>query len=318
MRPTGRLHIGHLIGALENWVKLQDEYQCFFTIVDWHAMTTDFLKVREVSDNILEVALDWLAVGIDPSKSTVFVQSQVKDHSELHLLLSMLTPMPWVERNPTLKEMVNDYGLSGKISYGLMGYPVLQAADILIYKASKVPVGEDQVAHVEMAREIARRFNTHFGDVLVEPAELLTLTPRLPGIDGKKMSKSLDNCIYLSDAPDEVEAKVRKMITDPEKIRKDDPGHPDVCSVFDYHKVFDPDTAEEARSGCLDGSLGCVDHKVDLAGNIAAFLTPIRETRLEMAHDCDRVREILKNGAQTAARATSETMRDVREALGLW
>ncbi|MFQ6103776.1 MAG: tryptophan--tRNA ligase [Candidatus Glassbacteria bacterium] len=318
MRPTGKLHIGHLVGALENWVRLQDEYRCFFVIVDWHALTTDFRKARDISDNILEVALDWISVGIDPSKSTVFVQSQVKDHCELHLLLSMLTPMPWVERNPTLKEMVADYNLAGKISYGLMGYPVLQAADILIYKASRVPVGEDQVAHVEMAREIARRFNSYFGPVLVEPEELLTPTPRILGIDGKKMSKSLNNCIYLSDPPEEIETKVKKMITDPEKIYKNDPGNPFVCSVFDYHKLFDEAGTEEVRAGCVAGSLGCVEHKIDLAKKISQHLKPYREKREELASNKEKLVEILMSGAQEASRTTGKTMGEVREALGLW
>ncbi len=318
MRPTGRLHIGHLIGALDNWVKLQDDYRCFFVIVDWHALTTDFLKARDVSENIIEVALDWLSVGIDPDRSTVFVQSQVKDHSELHLLLSMITPMPWVERNPTLKEMVSDYNLSGKISYGLMGYPVLQAADILIYRATTVPVGEDQVAHVEMAREIARRFNHHFGEVLVEPDELLTPTPRLLGIDGKKMSKSLDNCVYLADSAAEIETKVRKMITDPDKIRKNDPGDPDICSVFEYHKLFDRESTDEVQNGCRAGSLGCVDHKVDLAGKISGILSPIREKRQALAASPDRIREILADGAETASEVTGKVMADVRQAMGLW
>jgi tryptophanyl-tRNA synthetase len=318
MRPTGRLHIGHLIGALENWVKLQDEYRCFFAIVDWHALTTDFQKAREVSGNMYEVALDWLSVGIDPEKSTVFVQSQVKEHAELHLLLSMIVPMPWIERNPTLKDMVRDYNLGDRVSYGLMGYPVLQAADILIYKANRVPVGEDQVAHVEMAREIARRFNTHFGNVFVEPRELLTPTPRLLGIDGKKMSKSLDNCIYLGDGPEEIERKIRQMITDPLKIRKTDPGRPEICSVYDYHKVFDPAGHEAARVACIEGRLGCVEHKVDLARKLAEHLLPIREKRAELAPKKKEILDILRSGSEAASRVTRETMREVREALGLW
>jgi tryptophanyl-tRNA synthetase len=226
--------------------------------------------------------------------------------------------MPWVERNPTLKEMVSDYNLTGKISYGLMGYPVLQAADILIYKATKVPVGEDQVAHVEMAREIARRFNSHFGNVLVEPGELLTPTPRLLGIDGKKMSKSLQNCIYLADDPNEIETKVKKMITDPDKIRKNDPGNPDICSVFEYHRVFDRDGLQEVKSGCTSGDLGCVDHKVDLARKISTRLKPISEKRTELASDIERIREILMDGAQAASRVTGQTVSEVRQAMGLW
>jgi tryptophanyl-tRNA synthetase len=318
MRPTGKLHVGHLIGALENWAALQEEYRCFFTIVDWHALTTNFQKSREISDNIIEVAKDWLSVGIDPDRSTVFVQSQVKDHCELHLLLSMLVPMPWVERNPTLKEMVKDYDLTGKISYGLMGYPVLQAADILIYKASRVPVGEDQVAHVEMAREIARRFNSHFGEVLAEPQELLTPTPRILGVDGKKMSKSLNNCIYLSDSPDEIEAKIRQMITDPEKIRKNDPGRPEICSVYDYHKIFSPGDHETAARECRAGDLGCVEHKVALGNTIADRLAPIREKRSGYDGREEYIRQILDEGARAASRVTKETMEQVRDAMGLW
>jgi tryptophanyl-tRNA synthetase len=318
MRPTGRLHLGHLVGALKNWADLQQAYDCFYFVADWHALTSEYADTAGLTGNALDNVADWIAAGVDPERSTIFVQSLVPEHAELFVLLSMVVPIPWLERVPTYKEQLQQMAGRDLSTYGFLGYPVLQAADILIYKANRVPVGEDQVAHVEMAREIARRFNTHFGNVFVEPQELLTPTPRLLGIDGKKMSKSLDNCIYLGDSPEEIERKIRQMVTDPLKIRKTDPGRPEICSVYDYHKVFDPAGHEGVRVACIEGRLGCVEHKVDLARKLAERLRPIREKRAELAAKRGEILDILRTGSDAASRVTRETMHEVREALGLW
>ena len=317
MRPTGKLHLGHLVGALENWVELQDSYDCYFLVADYHVLTTGFEKSANIGANIFEMVCDWLAVGLDPERSIFLVQSKVREHAELNLIFGMITPMPWVERNPTLKEMVADLGLSGKIHYGLMGYPILQAADILLYRADLVPVGEDQVAHVEMTREIGRRFNSLYREVFPEPKAKLTKTSRLPGIDGRKMSKSLDNCIYISDDDEAVAAKVRKMITDPQKIRKGDPGRPEVCSVYAYHEVFNKAQTGEIAAGCRSGELGCVPCKAMLARAIGATLDPIRERRAEYHSNPERVNEILREGSRLASLRAAETMDMVRQAMGM-
>ena len=317
MRPTGKLHLGHLVGALENWVKLQDEYKCYFLVADYHVLTTGFDKAGEIPANIQEMVCDWLAVGLDPERSTFLVQSKVPAHCELNLILSMITPMPWVERNPTIKEMIADLDLTGKIHYGLMGYPILQAADILLYRADLVPVGEDQVAHVEMTREIARRFNNLYRPVFHEPKAKLTRTSRLPGTDGKKMSKSLGNCIYISDDDDTVKAKVRKMITDPLKVRKGDPGRPEICSVYSYHEIFNKSETDDIAAGCRSGALGCVECKGRLAGAIGRELEPIRTRRRQYEDDPLRVKEILIQGSRLAAERAAQTMALVREAMGM-
>ncbi|MFH1069569.1 MAG: tryptophan--tRNA ligase [Candidatus Glassbacteria bacterium] len=317
MRPTGKLHLGHLVGALENWVKLQDEYKCYFLVADYHVLTTGFEKSAEIPNNIQEMVCDWLAVGLDPVRSTFLVQSKVPAHCELNLIFSMITPMPWVERNPTIKEMIADLDLTGRIHYGLMGYPILQAADILLYRADLVPVGEDQVAHVEMTREIARRFNNLYKPVFPEARAKLTKTSRLPGTDGKKMSKSLGNCIYISDDDDTVKAKVRQMITDPQKVRRGDPGRPEICSVYSYHEIFNkPDTGEIA-SGCRSGALGCVECKGKLAAAIGSQLDPIRSRRRQYEDDPLKVKELLLQGSRLAAERAAETMALVREAMGM-
>ena len=317
MRPTGKLHLGHLVGALDNWVNLQDNYRCYFLVADLHVLTTGFEKSAQIPEFTFEMVLDWLAVGLDPERSTFLIQSRVKEHSELNLIFGMITPMPWVERNPTIKEMISDLGLTGKIHFGLMGYPILQAADILLYRADLVPVGEDQVAHVEMTREIARRFNFLYKTVFPEPKAKLSPTPRLPGTDGKKMSKSLGNCIYISDDEDTVSAKVRQMVTDPQKVRKGDPGRPEVCSVYAYHEIFNPDRTDEIAAGCTSGRLGCVSCKQMLASAIGIHLEPLRERRRTYAEEPEKVRELLMEGSRLAAERAAETMDMVYQVMGM-
>ncbi|MGC2423791.1 MAG: tryptophan--tRNA ligase [Nitrospirota bacterium] len=316
MRPTGRLHIGHLVGALGNWLSLQEEYECFFMAADWHALTTAYADTSELPKNIMEMALDWRALGIDFSRSTVFVQSDVKEHAELYLLLGMITPMPWLERDPTLKNMIEDMHLHG-VNYGLMGYPVLQAADITLYKAGAVPVGVDQVPHIELAREIARAFNHRYKQVFPEPKALLTQTPKLPGTDGRKMSKSLNNAIFLDETPETMRPKVMQLITDPKKIHATDPGDPDICSVQDYHKAFGPNDAPFADEDCRKGLLGCVKHKSYLAEILSTYLAPFREKRALLAGREEETREMLKAGAETARKVAAATMEEVRDAINL-
>jgi len=279
MRPTGKLHLGNYLGALENWVKLQKEYKCYFGVVDLHALTTGYDQTEELKENIKEMLIDWFSAGIDPEKSTVLIQSCVPEHAELHLLFSMITPMPWLERNPVLKEQVRDLGLKENINYGLLGYPVLMASDILIYKSNAVPVGEDQIHHIELAREIARRFNSLYQNIFPLPKAKLTKIPRLPGIDGRRMSKSLGNTISISDSPKIINEKVKSMITDTQKIRLNDPGHPDVCIVFTYQKIFNPDQYKEISTGCRLGKLGCVECKKILAQTLANKFAGFREKR---------------------------------------
>jgi len=316
MRPTGRLHLGHLVGALSNWAGLQGGYECFFTIADLHALTTGYADTSGISANTLDMANTWRALGIDFEKSTVFVQSDVKEHAELHLLLSMVTPMPWLERDPTLKAMMEDMHIKS-MSYGLMGYPVLQAADILLYKAAAVPVGIDQAPHVELAREIARSFNKYYGAVFPEPQELLTSTPKLLGVDGRKMSKSLDNCLYLDDTPEELSAKTKRLVTDPAKVHATDPGNPDICSVQDYHKVFRPGDAAAHDAECQAGRLGCTAHKKYLGEILAGSLAEYRERKAGLAGRDDETRALLADGAARARKAAEVTMAEVRRAVKL-
>jgi tryptophanyl-tRNA synthetase len=317
MRPTGKVHIGHLVGVLEKWVELQKDYGCFYSIVDWHALTTDFEDPSELKENIFQLLADWLAIELDPEKSVIFLQSQVKDHAELHLLLSMLVPMPWLERNPTLKDQVRESHIS-KINYGLMGYPVLQASDILMYKGNKVPVGVDQLPHLEIIREIVRVFNRLYKPIFPEPQEILTTTPKLLGIDGRKMSKSLDNCVYLADPPDVIKEKVHRMITDPQKVRRGDPGRPDICSVFHYQQIFSPDKIEEIRHDCQEGTLGCVENKNNLAKVLTTYLSPYRAKREQLIANQKNLRDILEYGAEKARPIARQTMDEVRESIGLW
>jgi tryptophanyl-tRNA synthetase len=316
MRPTGRLHLGHLVGALQNWLDLQGSHECFFTIADWHALTTSASDTKELPANIRDMAASWRAIGIDFTKSVVFVQSDVKEHAELHLLFSMVTPMAWLERDPTLKTMMEDLHIRS-ISYGLMGYPVLQAADILLYKATSVPVGIDQAPHVELAREIARSFNRHFGEVFPEPQAILTPTPKLPGTDGRKMSKSLGNCIYLDDPEKVIMQKAVKLVTDPKKVHATDPGDPDICSVQDYHKVFRPGDAPQHDSDCRAGRLGCTTHKKYLGEIISGRLTDYAEKKAGLAGMEDETLGLLKDGASRARAVAESTMAEVRRAMNL-
>jgi tryptophanyl-tRNA synthetase len=318
MRPTGPLHLGHLVGALQNWVALQDTHDCFFAIVDWHALTTDYADPSSIRTYIHEVALDWLAAGVDPERSVVFVQSEVKEHAELHLLLSMVVPLPWLERVPTYKEQQEQLRDKDLNTYGFLGYPLLQAADILAYRARAVPVGDDQVPHLELCREIARRFNHLYGEVFPEPQALLTPAARLPGTDGRKMSKSYGNAIFLSDTPGAVQTKVDAMLTDPQRTHRHIPGNPDVCPVFATHKVFsDPPTVAWAAEGCRTAGIGCRDCKGRLKERLGTLLAPIAQRRAELASDPDRIDNVLNDGAKRARDAAAETMRLVRSSLGL-
>lgn len=316
-RPTGRAHIGNLIGALENWIRLQDEYTCYFEIADWHLLTTGGDKTDEIQQNIIEMAADWIASGLNPEKSTIFIQSHVKYHAELHLLLSMLTPISWLERNPTLKEQVRDLKINENMNYGLLGYPVLQTADILCYKATAVPVGEDQLPHLELARELSRKFNTLYGNVFPEPKSLITEFPRVPGIDGKKMSKSLDNAIFIADKEDEILKKVKTCITDTSKVYKNDPGHPEICNVFSYHKIFNRENISEIKADCEKGVLGCVDCKKNSAVKINEYLAPIRSKREELIKKPDEIYSILESGASVANKVAGDTLNQVNKCMKL-
>jgi len=316
MRPTGKLHIGHYVGALENWVKLQDEYQSFHLIADYHVLTTD-LNTNDIYQNTIDMLIDWLASGLDPEKSPMFRQSQIKEHAELNLIFSMLITVNRLERNPTLKDQMRDLHIEHVI-YGHLGYPVLQSADILLYKGDAVPVGEDQVPHVEITREIARRFNNQYGVVFPEPEPLLTNFARLPGLDGNtKMSKSLNNTILLSDEPEVVKSKMKKAVTDPKKIRKGDPGNPDICLVFSYHKKFNPDEVPEINKGCRSGDLGCLDCKMKCAAKISLRLEPIIEKRKYYEGKPDLVKEILAAGEKRGRKEATNTMAEVREKMML-
>ncbi len=315
MRPTGRLHIGHLVGALSAWLSLQDEHERFFMIADWHALTTSS-DTSKLPENIIEMALDWRALGIDFTRSTVFVQSDVKEHAELYLLFGMLTPMPWLERDPTLKNMIEDMHLRGA-NYGLMGYPVLQAADIALYKAEAVPVGVDQAPHIELAREILRAFNHRFSLVFPEPQAILSHTPRLPGTDGRKMSKSLDNAVFLDETPENIGRKIMQLVTDPKKIHATDPGDPDICSAQDYHKAFRPSDAPSADSDCRAGRLGCVRHKQYLSEILISYLAPFREKRAALKGLEAQTRELLVAGGERARKAAAQTMAEARKAMNL-
>ncbi|MGB9885923.1 MAG: tryptophan--tRNA ligase [Moorellales bacterium] len=319
MRPTGRLHIGHL-QVLKNWVALQEEYECFYMVADWHALTTAFDDPKELCQNTREMLLDWLAVGLDPERSVLFVQSRVKEHAELHLLLSMIVPQSWLERVPTYKEQIQQFREAGKdiTTYGFLGYPLLQAADILIYKADTVPVGEDQLPHLELCREIARRFNHLYGVRLFpEPQAKLAEVPLLPGVDGRKMSKSYGNEISLVASTEEIRRKVRMMITDPARIHPTDPGHPEVCIVDLYHRIYSPETVTEREEQCRGGRTGCVPCKRDLAEAIDRALAPIRERREELAARPGLVEEVAAAGAARARSLAANTLAEVREAMGL-
>ncbi len=318
MRPTGRLHLGHLVGALENWVELQRTFDSFHMVADWHALTTSYERTDKIKQDTLEMVADWVAAGLDPERAVIFVQSMVKEHAELHLLFSMLVTKARLERNPTVKEVIRDLHLGSNVSYGLLGYPVLQASDILMYKASAVPVGEDQVAHVELTREVARRFNALYGEVFPEPEPKLTVFARLPGLDGKRMSKSVGNVIELADPPETIAARVRAAVTDPKKIRKGDKGHPEVCTVFKYHSRFNPGELAELERDCRSGALGCVPCKKNAGEKLAAALAPLRERRDGLVSKPEVIRDIIHTGTERARTVARETMHDVRTAMKLW
>jgi tryptophanyl-tRNA synthetase len=321
MRPTGKLHLGNYVGALENWVRMQDQYECFFCVVDWHALTTDYADTSRIKENSLEVALDWLAAGLDPEKSVLFIQSHVPAHAELHLLLSMITPLGWLERVPTYKEQRENIRDKDLGTYGFLGYPVLQAADILMYKADVVPVGEDQVAHVELTREIARRFNGLYGkrgDVFPEPQSLLTPAPKLPGTDGRKMSKSYGNTILLTDPEPVVRQKLKTMVTDPARVRRSDPGNPDVCPVGDLHKIFsDRATMDKVNAGCRSAGIGCIECKSWAADGLVRLLNPMQERRKKFEENPRLAWDILEAGSERARKVAAETMGGVRDAMGM-
>src|SRR5271165_4955441 len=357
MRSTGKLHLGNYVGALANWVRMQDEYDCFFFIADWHALTTDYADTSRLKENSVEVLLDWLAAGLDPAKCVMFIQSHVPAHAELHLLLSMITPLGWLERVPTYKEQKENIKEKDLGTYGFLGYPVLQAADILIYKADVVPVGEDQVAHVELTREIARRFNGFYSKpfairrqgtrvvtsdgkevqlepdaeldpkadyviqpepVFPEPAALLTPAPRLPGTDGRKMSKSYDNAVMLTDPEPVVRQKLKTMVTDPRRIRRSDPGDPDVCPVGDLHKIFSSkETLAKVYEGCRSAGIGCIECKSWVADAIVKILNPMQERRKKYEDNPRLAWDILEAGSARAREIAGATMDEVRKSMGL-
>lgn len=317
MRPTGKLHLGHLEGVLKSYVEMQDKYRAFYMVADWHALTTDYEKPGMTNENTIEMFKDWLSVGILPEKATLFVQSSVIEHAELFLLLSMMTPVPWLERNPTYKEQKQELSTKDLSTFGFLGYPVLQAADILIYKAQVVPIGEDQRPHLELAREIARRFNNLYGAFFPEPKEILTRYPKLPGLDGRKMSKSYNNAIYLTDDEKTVNDKTGQMFTDPAKIRKNDPGHPENCVVCAFHKIYNAESCDGVMEECKAGTRGCVDCKKQVAVKINARLAPIREKRAEIDKDPGRIKDIIREGNKKAKAAAEETMGDVRKMMKL-
>ncbi len=319
MRPTGRLHLGNLHGALDNWIQLQNQYDCFFFVADWHALTTDYATPEGIRDNTTEMILDWLSAGLDPKLCTMFIQSDIKEHAELFLLLAMITPLPWCERNPTYKEQQTQLDQKDLATYGFLGYPVLQAADIIIYRANGVPVGKDQLPHIELTREIARRFNFMYKtEIFPIPDGLLTEVPVLPGLDGRKMSKSYGNCIFITESEESITEKIARMMTDPQRMRRSDPGNPEVSPVFAYHKLYStPSEVAEIAEGCRTATIGCVECKKRLTRNVVSRLAPIRERRLHFESRMDEVRDIIADGNARARREAIATMELVRPAIGL-
>lgn len=317
MRPTGRLHWGNYTGALENWLDLQETYDCLFMVADWHVLTTALDKASEIRFNSREMFLDWLGAGLDPEKATLFVQSEVKQHAELYLILAMMISMGRLERNPTFKEQIRDLNLGGEISYGHLGYPVLQAADILMYRAHAVPVGEDQLPHLELTREMARKFNRIFGKVFPEPESLVTKFARFPGTDGKRMSKSLGNTIELSASPDEIRKKIKPAFTDPARVRRSDPGNPEICAIYTWYQKFLPEAAAETASECRTAARGCVDCKMQLADGVIEHFAPLRERRAGFAANPKLLDEIMVAGNERACQAAAETMTRVHETMGI-
>jgi len=319
MRPTGPLHIGHL-SVLENWAALQEDYKCFFMVADWHALTTAYEDTALIPEYINNVLLDWLAAGLDPTKSTIFIQSHVKEHAELSLLLGMNIPLSWLERVPSYKDQIQQLGKQGKDinTYGFLGYPLLMAADILLYRADTVPVGEDQLPHLEFTREVARRFNHLYkAEIFPEPQAKLARIPSLPGIDGRKMSKSYHNDIALRASAEEVWERVRNMITDPARIRKSDPGNPDICTVYTYQKIYNQDIVEEIAASCRGGQIGCIECKKRLAKTLNDKLDPIRERRAEYEQHPERIQDIISQGCKAAQEEAAKTLALVRQAMHL-
>jgi tryptophanyl-tRNA synthetase len=317
MRPTGKLHLGHLVGALNNWADLQKEYKCFFMVADWHALMSEYQNPSEINNFAIDNVIDWLSCGIDPKSSVIFIQSQVKQHLDLYMILSCLVPLGWLERCPTYKEQMKELKAKDISNYAFLGYPVLQAADILLYKADCVPVGEDQLPHLEICREIVRRFKSLYGkDVFVEPQALLTRFPKLLGIDGRKMSKSYDNAIALSDPEEVIKKKIARMFTDPKRIRRTDPGHPKQCNVYSYYDIFNPSMVEEVYHWCTKAELGCTECKAKLADIVIDKLKPIQEKRRHFESNKNLIRDILVEGKEQAEKSASKTINDVKEALG--
>jgi len=317
MRPTGSLHLGNYFGALANWIQLQNEYKCLFFVADWHALTTGYEDTKNINNHITELIVDWLSAGLDPEKCTIFLQSSVKEHAELHLLFSMITPLSWLYRCPTYKDQIAQLKDKNITNYGFLGYPCLMSADILLYKAKYVPVGEDQLPHLELTREIARRFNYLYKEVFPEPQPKLTEAKVLPGIDGRKMSKSYGNTISLSDSPETVKKKVSIMITDPARIRKDDPGHPEVCTVFAFHKVFNQNDIPEIEEACRGGKIGCVQCKRKLADKMIEHLAPIYERRQNIIGNTNYIKEVVAHGSNEARKIAQETMEEVKNAMSI-
>ena len=316
MRPTGPLHLGNYHGALDNWIAMQEEYDCFFFIADWHALTSDYENTGNISRFVQEMMIDWLSAGLSPEKCTLFVQSNVMEHAELFLLLSMITPVPWLERNPTYKDQIIQLENKDLSTFGFLGYPVLQAADIIMYKANGVPVGIDQVPHIEITREIARRFNYLYGKVFPEPDAILTKSSKILGLDRRKMSKSYNNAIYLSDSPKDIRAKVSTMITDPNRARRKDPGNPEICNVYEFHKLYSPPSVvDEINGQCRSAAIGCVDCKKIMAENLISALAPIRDKRKYFEERPEIVQEIIASGNQKAQAVAQQTMKEVRSAV---
>jgi len=316
MRPTGRLHLGHVHGALNNWRSLQNDYQCFYFIADWHALTSEYENTEIIKQSAIDIIIDWITVGLSPEESVFFVQSSIKEHAELHLILSMVTPLSWLERNPTYKEQLKEMAQKDLYTYGFLGYPVLQAADILMYKAHGVPVGEDQSPHVELTREIARRFNHLYAEVFPVPEVLLTPEAKILGVDRRKMSKGYNNAIFISDPEAVVDKKVGEMITDPQRARRSDPGRPWFCNVFTFHELYtDAETTKEIDERCRSASIGCVECKKMMAASLNRALEPIREKRRQLEADLQVIEDIIYEGNKKARSVAQRTMDEVREAV---
>lgn len=318
MRPTGLLHLGHYFGVLKNWKDLQADYDCYFFVADWHSLTTEYDNTEIVRNSLKEMVVDWLASGIDPNQVTLFVQSQVPEHAELHLLFSMITPLGWLERVPSYKDLKKELKHKDLSTYGFLGYPLLQTADVALYQADLVPVGQDQVAHIELSREVIRRFNYLYSEIFPEPQPLLTKTPKVPGLDGRKMSKSYHNSIYISDPTESIEKKIKQCLTDPARQRRTDPGNPDVCTVFDYHQQVTPvEKQEEIKSACRSAEMGCVDCKKILTKNLIDHLGEFREKREQLIQDSDFINDVMNQGGIKAGQVAKENLAKAKDVMGI-